>query len=140
MDWGAWSRESVSLMATRTRHLLASVEMGSDYAWDLDAAAMAMDGATFRLVTVGTVAGDSFLWAGANDSIPERAKVGIDRVREFGVENDLGLLSEPCAAGGLSQGKECLAIAGRVLDAHGTWIDETDAGFILFVLYAPNRD
>jgi hypothetical protein len=93
----------------------------------------------FRLVTVGTVAGDSFLWAWDNDAIPASAKVGIDKVRQFGVENDLGLLSEPRAPGGLAQGKECLAIAGRVLDAHGIWIDEIDAGFILFVLYAPVR-
>jgi hypothetical protein len=90
------------------------------------------------LVTVGTIAGNSFLWAW--DAILASAKVGIEKVRQFGVENDLGLLSEPCAPGGLSQGKECLAIAGRVLDAHGIWIDETDAGFILFVLYAPIRN
>jgi hypothetical protein len=141
MDWAAWSRESASLMATRTDELLAHhrIEMGSDYHWDLDAATMVIAGTPFRLVTVGTVAGDSFLWAWANDAIPASAKVGIDQVRQFGVENDLGLLSEPCVPGGLSQAKECLAIAGRVLDARGMWIDQIDAGFILFVLYEPTR-
>lgn len=141
MDWGAWSRESVSLMAARTRELLEKhrIVMGSKYHWDLDAAAIEIGGVQLRLVTVGTVAGNSFLWSWANEEIPASAKVGIDKVRQFGVENDLGLLSEPCAPGGLAQGKECLAIAGRVLDAHGIWIDETDAGFILFVLYAPAR-
>jgi hypothetical protein len=142
MDWAAWSRESASLMAARTDELLAHhrIEIGGDYRWDLDAATMVIAGTPFRLVTVGTVAGDSFLWAWANDAIPASAKIGIDKVRQFGVENDLGLLSEPCARGGLSQGKECLAIAGRVLDARGMWIDQTDAGFILFVLYAPIRN
>jgi len=139
MDWGAWSRDSVTLMATRTRELLVrqGVAMGGDYRWDLDAATLAIGGAQFRLITVGTIAGDSFLWSWANDAIPVTAKEGIAKVRYFGVDNDLSLLSEPCAAGGLAQGKECLAIAGRVLDAHGVWIDRTEAGFILFLLYAP---
>jgi hypothetical protein len=141
MDWGAWSRECVSLMAARTRDLLARhrIAMGSRYHWDLDAGVIEIGGVPFRLVTVGTVAGDSFLWSWANDLIPAGAKLGIDKVQQFGVENDLGLLSEPCAPGGLAQGKECLVIAGRVLDAHGIWIDETDDGFILFVLYAQVR-
>src|SRR5262249_7083273 len=91
--------------------------------------------ARFRLVTVGTVSGDSFLWAWANESIPESGKAGVEKVRQFGVDHDLALLMEPCAPGGLSQAKECLAIAGRVLDANGIWIDRTDAGFIVFALH-----
>src|SRR5262245_56391000 len=119
MDWGAWSRESVSLMTARTRELLAQhgIAMGASYHWDLDTGAIVIGDVKFRLVTVGTVSEDSFLWAWANEAIPAGAKVDIDKVRQFGVDNDLGLLSEPCASGGLAQGKECLAITGRVLDA-----------------------
>jgi len=137
MDWAAWSRESASLMAVRTRELLAQhgIEMGSTYHWDLDAAVFVIGGITFDLVTVGTAVADSFLWAWANEAIPLTGKAGIERVQQFGVENDLGLLMQPRATGGLSQAKECLAIAGRVLDANGIWIDKTDAGFILFALY-----
>ncbi len=109
--------------------------MGSPYRWDLDVGVITVGDVTFRLVTVGTVSGDSFLWAWANDAIPTAAKRGLERVREFGNENNLSLLADECAAGGLLQAKECLAIAGRVLDAQGVWIDRTDAGFILFVLF-----
>jgi hypothetical protein len=137
MDWAAWSRESVALMVSRTRALFArhAIEAGTAYAWTLETADFAIGGVTLRLVTVGTVTSDAFLWAWANDAISPAGKVGIERVRQFGVEHELGLLVEPCASGGLGQAKECLAIAGRVLDASGTWIDEIDGGHILFSLF-----
>jgi len=137
MDWGAWSHEAVSLMATRTQALLArhAIPTGSQYHWDLDAGTFVIGGLTCRLVTIGTTAGDSFLWSWASDAIPATGKADIHRVRQFGVENDLGLLAEPCAPGGLAQGKECLAIAARVLDAQGGWIDQTANGFIFFALH-----
>jgi hypothetical protein len=136
MDWGSWSREAATQMAAGTAELFArhGIVAGSAYKWNLDAGVMTLGGVTFGLVAIGTVAGDSFLWAWANDTIPPRGKVGIDRVREFGVEHGLGLLVEPCAPGGLSQARECLAIAWRVLDADAAWIAPTDTGFILFVL------
>jgi hypothetical protein len=137
MDWSAWSREAVALMSARTRELLAtSLATKDPYRWDLDAGVLVIGDEQFRLVTVGTVVDDSFLWAWANEGIPPSAKAGIEKVRQFGVENDLALLSEECAPGGLARGKECLAIAGRILDGHGIFIDQTDAGFILFVLFA----
>jgi hypothetical protein len=86
------------------------------------------------LVAAGTVSGDSFLWAWANDSIPAVAKASLEHVRQFGLDHDLSLLTEPCAPGGLSQGKECLAIAARLLDANGIWFDRTEDGSILFAV------
>jgi hypothetical protein len=138
MDWGAWSRDSVTIMTTRTRELVErhQVPLGAAYRWDLDTGSMMLGDATFRVVTAGTVAGDSFLWSWANDTIPDLAKTGIERVRAFGVENDLALLVEPCAPGGLSQLKECTAVAARVLDAQGLWLSRTGPdGFIAFVLF-----
>lgn len=137
MDWGAWSRETVALMATRTRELFErhAIPLGSAYHWDLDAGSMVLGGLALRLTVVGTAVGDSFLWAWANDAIPDTAKAGLERVRQFGLENDLGLLVEECAPGGLAQAKEFVAIAGRVLDAHATWLDKTDDGHIVFVLH-----
>ena len=137
MDWGAWTRETVSLMARRTRELLERNEIprGSTYHWDLDAGSMVVNGVTFRLTAVGTAVGNSFLWAWANPAIPDTAKLGLDKVRQFGIEHDLGLLAEECSPGGLARAKECVAIAGRVLDAHGIWIDATDDGHIVFVLH-----
>jgi hypothetical protein len=142
MDWGAWSQEAVSLMTARMRELLARHEVptGAAYRWDLDAGVMTIGDAQFRLVTIGTVAADnSFLWAWGNDSLPASATVGLEQVRSFGVEHELPLLSEPYVHGGLAQAKECLALAGRVLDADGVWINKTDAGFILFLLFESTR-
>lgn len=107
---------------------------GSTYHWDLETASFVIGQATFRLLLVGTVVGDSFLWSWANDAIPLAATRGIEQVRAFGVEHDLGLLLEPDAEGGLAQGKECLALAGRILDARAVWIDRTEAGYMLFAL------
>jgi hypothetical protein len=139
MDWAAWSREAASLMSSRTTDLLAryGLTMGSPYQWNLDSGEMVIGGVSFPLVTVGTVSGESFLWAWANEAIPSSAKRGLERVRQFGEENDLALLFTPCASGGLPQAKECLAIAGRVLDASGAWIDRTEGGHIAFVLHQP---
>lgn len=136
MDWGPWSRDAVALMAARTREQLAAgLAKGNAYHWDLEAAVLIIGELRFRVVTIGTTAGDSFLWAWANEAIPAAARRGLERVRDFGVEHDLPLLSEACAPGGLAQAKECLAIAGRVLDADAVFIDQTQAGYILFALF-----
>ncbi len=136
MDWSSWSRESVSLMATRTRELLdrRGIPPSASYRWDLETATLVIGGVALPLVTVGTVVNDSFLWAWANAAIPAAAKLGIERVRQFGIEHDLGLLIEPCAPGGLAQAKECLALAARILDARGCFIGPTNDGFIVFAL------
>ena len=97
---------------------------------------MALGGQVLRLVVVGTVAGDSFLWSWANDDLPARCKEGIERVRAFGLANDLGLLSAPCLRGGLAQAKECVAISLRILDATAIWIDATGPDrHLAFVLF-----
>ena len=125
------------LMATRMRDLLArhQVPAGAAYHWDLEAGVFTIGGGAFRLTAVGTVAGDAFVWAWANDAIPATGKAGIEQVRQFGADHDLWLLVEPSVPGGLAQAKECVALAGRVLDAAGFWIDQTRDGFIGFVFH-----
>jgi hypothetical protein len=141
MDWGAWSREAVSMMSARTTALLAkhALPTGAPYRWQLDRAVLVVGDVEFPLVTVGTVAGDSFMWGWANEAIPAVAKRGLERVRAFGETNDLGLLCSPCVPGGLAQAKQCVALAGRVLDAAGVWLDATAHGHIAFVLGEANR-
>lgn len=137
MDWGAWSREAVAMMASRTNELMVRhvLPNGAPYRWDLDRAELAIGGVSFRLVTVGTVAGNSFMWAWANESIPMDAKQRLEEVRAFGMQNDLSLLTTACVGGGLAQARECLAIAGRVLNANGIWLDRTESGHIVFALF-----
>ncbi len=142
MDWAKWSRDAVALMKQRTRECLERHGLTAEtpYRWDLDSAQIRIGEVTLGITVVGTIAADSFLWSWANEAIPAQAKERIDEVHSFGVEHDLGLLVEPCFPGGVSSGKECLAIAGRVLDADGVWVDTTDAGFILFTLHEPRPD
>jgi hypothetical protein len=137
MDWAAWSREAVALMSARMTELMSrhGLEAAARCHWDLEAGKITIGDATFRLVTVGTVAGDQFLWSWANDAIPASAKAGIERVSGFGNDNDLCLLTHPYSPGGLAQAKECLALAGRILDADGVWIDQTESGYIVFILF-----
>ena len=139
MDWGAWIRETDELIATRTRELFErhAIPLGCDYYCDLHASAMVLDDVTFPMTVGGTVVGSSFLWAWADDTIPHTAKAGLERVRQFGVENGLAMLTDERAHGGLGRAKECVAIAARVLDAQGIWLDDTDDGYILFVLFEP---
>ena len=44
------------------------------------------------------------MWAWADDAIPIEAKRGIENVRAFGVERDLGMLVEPVMTGGRAEG------------------------------------
>lgn len=137
MDWSAWSREAVTMMSQRTRDLFARNKLGADtdYKWSIEDATMTIGPLKLRLVVVGTVSGDSFLWSWGNETIPKHAKLGIEKVGDFGDENGLKLLTEPMHGGGKATGDECLAIAGRILDASAIWIDRTEHGHIFFALF-----
>ena len=76
----------------------------------------------------------TFLWAWANETIPDEAKRDLEKVRDFGLEHDLGLLTEPAVAGGRAEGTEALAIAGRILGADGVWVDERGDLTVFFAL------
>ncbi|HKS64474.1 MAG TPA: hypothetical protein VJT13_22420 [Xanthobacteraceae bacterium] len=141
-DWGAWSTEAVSMMNSRNRAWIERYQLtGASYVWDLNSATIAFDGASTRVVAdlclVGTAskAEGSFLWAWANDDIPAGAKRDLEKVRAFGEEFDLGLLVTPSQDGGRAEGLEALAIAGRVLDADGVWVDERGDLTLFFALF-----
>jgi hypothetical protein len=130
-DWGAWSAEAVSMMQSRNREWIDLHHLaGAPYFWDLNTATIAFDRSSSRVVAdlcaIGTVSKveGTFLWAWANETIPTEAKRGLEKVRAFGLEHDLGLLIMPELAGGRAEGLEALAIAGRVLQADGVWVDE----------------
>jgi hypothetical protein len=137
-DWNAWSRECTAMMTSRSRELVERRGLkDAPYTWDLDTATFTVGALQLALTVVGTVEQETFMWAWGNPAIPPVARRGIERVQAFGVANGLRLLREPCAPGGLEQGKECVAIAGRILDATSVWIDRVDEGHILFVLFEP---
>ncbi|MDP1829081.1 MAG: hypothetical protein Q8L48_37810 [Archangium sp.] len=115
MDLSAWSREAVEQLGARSAQLRQrhAISERAAYTWDLDTAELKLDGHVFRLVTVGTVAGASFLWVWANEAIPVIAKEGLERVRQFGAQNDLSLLTTDFASS----------------------FDRTETGSILFLLF-----
>jgi len=141
-DWSVWSADAVAMMNARNRawidrHRLA----GAPYFWDLTTATIAFDRSSSRvmadLCVVGTASKveGTFLWAWANETIPTEAKRGIERVRAFGLDHDLGLLTTPEQPGGRAEGLEALAIAGRVLEADGVWVDERGDVTLFFALF-----
>jgi hypothetical protein len=112
---------------------------GAAFHWDLENASIRFEGGTRRVVAditvVGTVAEShgTFLWAWAN-TFPPRAMQGLDAVREFGRVNDLGLLTTAEWPGGRAELLEMIAVAGRILDGDGVFVDtlgDVTIGFVL---------
>lgn len=139
MNWEGWSRDAASLMKTRTRNLMKRYALGAGdrFEWDLESSQMTIGTTRFGIVTVGTMTGDTFRWAWDDESIPKASKTGLEQVRAFGEANGIALLTEPAGPDGLARGHECLAVAGRLLDASAVLVDKTDAGFIFFALREP---
>ena len=136
-NWSAWSQDAVRLLSERGRTFLEQRGIGAEatYDWDIDEALITFNESIhFKLICVGTTADDgTFLWSWANDALPESARRVMMQVHDYGQVHDLGLLQEPMIQGAHSEALEMMAIAGRVLNADGYWI-EPDSGlyFLLF--------
>ncbi len=110
------------------------------YRWDLGTAELFFERAADRVVAdiclVGTtsVAEGTFLWAWANDTIPAVARQGLELVRRFGEVHDLPLLVTPEWPGSRADGLEMLAIAGRIQDASGGFVDQEGDVTLFFTL------
>jgi hypothetical protein len=140
-DWAEWSREAVAEMQARNRAWLEHFSLErAPYHWDLDTAELtftrAGDSVTADICLVGTVseAEGTFRWAWANDAIPSVARQGLDVVRAFGEAHDLPLLVTSEWPGGRLEGLEMLAVAGRIQQASGGFVDEAKDVTVLFTL------
>lgn len=147
-DWAQWSRDAVQLMNTRNAAWQQRFDLpvGCPYDWTLQPPELRFrrgddDIVAARLVLVGTVSAQAgtFLWSWANPANATEAIAGIESVREFGQRHDLGLLTTPELPGGRPQGLEMLAVAARVLDAEGCWIDSSGDLLMLFALSGFHR-
>ena len=139
-DWSAWSREAVRLMQERNGAWMEDYGLrGCRYVWTFDDAQLVFrpgrDEVVADICVLGSVseAEGTFLWACANETIPEHARRGLERVREFGHRNELELLTKVWP-GGRSDGLEMAAVAGRVLDAAGVWVAPTGDVTLFFAL------
>ena len=146
MDWAAWSREAVSRLQERNRGWMErfGLDAGAPYRWDLERATLTVsrgdDAVVADLCLVGTASATAgtFRWAWANDELPAAMRRRLDEVRSFGHEHDLPLLKDAEWPGGRAEGLEMLAIAGRVLDAEGAWVEE-DGDVTTFMLLSRFR-
>ena len=127
-DWAAWSRESRRLMQARNDAWLSRWELeDASFHWTLDPPELVFhrsgDDVVDDIIVVGTCSRHegTFLWAWANETIPEAAQVGLDEVRDFGAEHDLGILIDAEWPAGHAESLEALIIAGRLLDAEGVF-------------------
>lgn len=141
IDWSTWSKEAVRLMQERndawTRDLGLS---GCHYERNLDNAQICFRSDTAEVVADLCVVGSvsecegTFLWAWANEAMPPKAWQGLEQVRTFGERNGLELLIRPEWPGGRAEGLEMVAVAARLLDGAGVWIDRTADVTLFFVL------
>jgi hypothetical protein len=140
-DWGEWSRGAVAAMKAQNQAWTGHFDLaGAPFRWDLATAELRFERATDHVVadlclvaTVSEAAG-RFMWAWANDTIPDGAQRGLDVVRAFGVTHDLWRLTEPEWPGRRADGLEMLAIAGRLQDATGGFIDSAGELTVFFTL------
>lgn len=132
----------MAAMTARNEAWVSHFELArAPYFWDLDTAELRFERATDRVVadlclvaTVSEVTG-TFLWAWANDAIPEGAKYGLDVVRAFGVTHDLPRLTDAEWPGTRADGLEMAAIAGRLQEASGVFIDKAEELELFFTLH-----
>lgn len=141
-DWGAWSREAVQLMQQRNAAWQSRHDLGSaSYRWNLDEATIRFesDGRTViaDAILVGTVSRSerSFEWSWANPKMPSAHRARTAAVREFGARYGLAMLTNGHVPGGRAEALEALAIAGRILDADGVFLDESGDLTLCFALF-----
>ena len=130
MDWSQWSKDAVAAAAALNRQWQSRFELESaKYHWDLDRCEILFEAGGRRvsaqICVVGTSSAleGSFLWGWANESLPRLATHKLEAVRRFGEEHRLSLLTMAEHQGGMAQGKECVAISARILQAEGIFID-----------------
>lgn len=140
-DWPAWSREAVRLMQERNRAWVESrCTKGLPYGWSLDDAQLTFQHEAGKTVcdicVIGSVSRSrgTFCWAWANKAIPSCSQRGLANVRQFGNDWEIGLLTEPEWPGGRAEGLEMAAVAGRILDAEGIWIEDCGDLTLFFAL------
>jgi hypothetical protein len=141
-DWGEWSGQAVAAMQARNQAWISRFGLArAPYRWDLATAELVFarpaDHVVADLCLIGTVCEDegTFAWAWDNDAIPAAAKRGVDVVRRFGVAHDLPRLTTPTWAGSRADGLEMLAVAGRIQDASGGFVERDGRLHLFFTLH-----
>jgi hypothetical protein len=141
VDWNQWSREAVAAADAKNKGWRERFALhNAKYHWSIDEGKIVFDSAgrivEAKLCFIGSTseASGTFQWGWADASMPEDVVSQLASVRSFGEENDLPLLTAPEIPGGVAQGKECVAIAARILGSEGVFIDTTGDVALFFAL------
>jgi len=141
VNWSIWSQEAVALMQHRNVEWQNAFELrDAAFEWNLERGVLEFADADRLVVAdiciVGTTSNHegTFLWGWANEALPAQVVEGLHKVREFGIANDLGLLTESEFTAGRSEAQECAAIAGRIQDAEGLFMHEAGDLTMFFTL------
>lgn len=128
--WQAWSDEARALMGRRNDRWQQEYDLlDAPYRWKLQPPKLVFereaDEVVAELCFVGSYspAEGDFMWAWGNTTIDRDVRVGLEVVRRFGAAHGWSLLTEPRVAAGEEVLELLAAIAGRVQDAAGTFID-----------------
>jgi hypothetical protein len=139
VDWSQWSQDAVAAVGELNDRWVNEFQLqGAKYFWNVDEGRITFHvgerAVEARICVVGSAVDDVFRWGWADESMPVSVTRELDRLRAFGDDNDLPLLTTPEIAGGSAQGKECVAIAARVLGSDGVFIDQDGDVTIFFAL------
>ena len=136
------------------RHLLASIEAQGrlaeiigDRPWSVDVAGGTLsfaDGPSYRTDLVGSAAADpgTWLWAWANQHLPAGAGAASDRLRRYGKEHSIDLLTTPSMP--LSEPPDGIdphlagLLATPLLDGDAYFLAQNGPQIVVLVLHDPS--
>jgi hypothetical protein len=139
--WQGWSDEARALMERRNDGWQQDYDLlDAPYGWTLLPPELVFerdaDEVVAELCFVGSYAleeGD-FLWAWGNTTIDRDVREGLEVVRRFGAAHGWSLLTEPRIAAEEDIAELLAAIAGRVQDAVGTFVDVSGDMVLAFTI------
>ena len=142
--WEALVAEARERARSRQALMVERFGLSGDvqYEWSMDDARITWrrDAKVFltgRLTMIGSVslAQQTWLWSWANESLPHAVLGDIERVRQFGEENDFPVLPWPGFGYQPELVAEARLVAASVLDAEGLWAESTDDVQLHFMVH-----
>lgn len=114
---------------------------GAPFVWDLTTGMITFQQGPRQVVADAVFLGSAsagehtFSWSWANDTIGELHRSRLAPVRAFGIANDLAMLTDAAWPGGRAEALEAAAIAARILEAEGVFVDEHEGLTMCFALF-----
>jgi hypothetical protein len=106
--------------------------------WDCESVTLTFTGALrpsvrINVTVVGSTEGDSWEWAWANENWEAKAKLDMEKVREFGEANSYEKLTSSFVDADEYTGWEMTAVAAHILNAPGAYRFPTDDGYCYLI-------